>query len=252
MFKNTSELGSFGEFCYQKYVKIKGLQIIKEGIIECDFIVSGNRRVDVKSTQTSNKKYCGKRYGSDISYDLISVANDVVKVFPDKESPIKEFGESLIGNFEDLWNEWKSQLSINKVKIFNRHRENRRIIEMKLKKFFIEKSKSVRVIFRGSVTSRWATAPDNLPGRESVYSKYDFTAFVQMQTVGTEEKISEIYIFDKSEFDHIKMLDPDSRQSNKGISRVVDLKSYKNDDYFKEYVFAGIEDLYLRFSLEND
>ena len=73
-----------------------------------------------------------------------------------------------------------------------------------------------------------------------------------MQTVGTEEKISEIYIFDKSEFDHIKMLDPDSRQSNKGISRVVDLKSYKNDDYFKEYVFAGIEDLYLRFSLEND
>ena len=241
-FKNSQALGSFGEFCYSKFTKAKGIEIEKVGILEYDFNVCNSLKVDVKTTQSKKIKYSGKRVREDISYDIISVINDKVTIYPDSSSPLLKFSGCVIGDLSSLYDEWllsKSNKNIL-IKTQNIHKQKRNLIDNCIKSYFPDKK--IRVVFRGSVSkTRWSSSPDNLPGSPSNVKNYDVTIFVQMITGSEFEEINRIYLFNHDDFNNIKMKEPDRRQSNKGVLKVIDYEWYELN--FPTFVFNNLEEL---------
>ncbi len=117
LFKNAQLLGSFGEFCYQKFAVSKGFNVEKVGILEYDFDVEPSHKVDVKTTQLNKEKYTGKRIRSDISYDVIRITKEEVVIYPDLISPLHKFYGSVIGNIKILHEEWLTYKSSKKSDI---------------------------------------------------------------------------------------------------------------------------------------
>ena len=103
MFKNTSELGSFGEFLYLKFVRSKGMSIEKEGIFEHDFIINNEFIIDVKTTEKNNTKWSGKRANPEFIYDMITVNDGIVKIFPDLNSPLIYYSGHILGETNELF-----------------------------------------------------------------------------------------------------------------------------------------------------
>ena len=241
-FKNYQQLGSFGEFCYQKFALAKMLPIEKVGILEYDFNVATSHKVDVKTTQTKKIKFTGKRVRADISYDLVRVADDKVTIYPDLTSPLVKFSGSVIGAIASLYEEWLLNKSIKPkpVRTSNEHKIKRNAIQQSIADIFPDKR--VRVVFRGSVSkTRWSGSPDNLPGSTSKTQNSDMTVFVQMLTVENLEEINRIYLFYHDSFENIKMKTPNKRQLNKGIVKVIDLKWYEVN--FPSFIFNSFEEL---------
>lgn len=242
-FTNNQQLGSFGEFCYQRFASSKGFPIEKVGILEYDFNVSTSNKVDVKTTQTKKIKFTGKRVRGDISYDIVRVAGNEVTIYPDLMSPLAKFSGSVIGAFALLYEEWLLNKSIKKsrsLRTSNEHKIRRNSIQQSIREFF--PNKSVRFVFRGSVSkTRWSNSPDNLPGSTSKIKNNDITVFVQMLTVGDTEEISRIYLFYHESLKNIKMNTPVKRQVNKGIVKVIDFKWYESN--FSSFIFNSLEEL---------
>jgi hypothetical protein len=244
VFSNRAELGSFGEFVYQRFVKTLGLEITKEAILESDFLVDGKFYVDVKTTQNHKTKYTGLRVRKDISYDLVVVHDEKVRLFPDVSSPV--YGQSgvLLGDLAKLVQEWRSAgSSISKNGIDNPHKRNRlHIKESILNQFSSANRRNVRVVFRGAVSqTRWSSSPDNVPGNSRTIAKYDLTIFVQMITSESSEAINKIYVFPHDLFPKVKMNSPDKRQERKGIIEVVDFESYMQNH--NNLIFDNLNDL---------
>ena len=241
-FKNSQQLGSFGEFCYQKFAIQNGFSIEKIGILEYDFVVFASHKVDVKTTQTKKVKFTGKRVRSDISYDIVSVVDNKVTLYPDLTSPIIRFSGHVIGDIDVLYSEWMlNKSSKNKiVKKTNIHKFRRNLIEKNLQIIF--PNKRLRVIFRGSVSkTRWSSSPDNIPGSFSKINNHDLTVFVQMLTLEESEEINKIYLFNHDRFNLIKMKTPDKRQIKKGIKNVIDFDWYEKNQ--PSLIFNSIEEL---------
>lgn len=243
-FTNRSNLGSFGEFCYRKFVISKGISIERTGILEYDFDIShaGTYKIDVKSTQTQKIKFTGKRIRADISYDLVSVREDQVFLYPDLRSPLIKYHGCTIGYFGPLHEEWLLHKStkIASSKKANTHRSKRGLIAKSIQDIF--KGKKLRVIFRGSVSkTRWNSSPDNLPGSDRVINGYEITFFVQLLTVGDSEKIERIYIFNHDSLGSIRMEAPVKRQSSKGIKNVIDFVWFEQN--FPSLIFNSLDEL---------
>lgn len=242
LFKNSQELGSFGEFCYQKFALEKQLQIEKRGILEYDFFVDGGKKIDVKSTQSSATKYSGKRVRDDISYDVISVVGNIVTIYPDSNSPLHHYFGYQIGDVDSLYCQWQSYRDDKKARIKkdNPHQLKRREIKKQIEK--ICPTKKIRIIYRGSVSkTRWRSSPDNIPGGEKVLKDYQLTVFVQMITSGDDESISRIYLFDHALITKFKMMSPDSRQLQKGVKEVIDFEWF--DHNYPQYIFTSLDSL---------
>jgi hypothetical protein len=242
MFANRAELGSFGEFVYQRFVKSLDLQISKEAILESDFLIDKKFYVDVKTTQTNKMKYDGLRVRDNISYDLIVVFNGNVMLFPDKSSPLINHYGVLLGELNSLVKEWQdckhlTQKSLNS----NPHKDKRLAIKgVILQQFPLTKKKRVRIIFRGSVSeTRWSSSPDNIPGSVDTIAKYDLTVFIQMITVGDAESIKRIYVFPHNLLSKVPMKTPDKRQLQKGIIDVVDYEAYAK--IFRHLIFSNLD-----------
>lgn len=148
IFNNAQQLGSFGEFCYQKFALANGFSIEKVGILEYDFNVSYSHKVDVKSTQTKKIRFTGKRVREDISYDIVSVIDNKVTLYPDLTSPLSGFSGGVIGEITSLYEEWslhkntkiksqKIQTFINPEEILSKHLLNKSFKIRGLGLFFV-------------------------------------------------------------------------------------------------------------------
>jgi len=247
MFKNTSELGGFGEYVYLKFVQSKGMNIKKEGIFEHDFIVNNEFLIDVKTTEKNKKKWSGKRTNPKFIYDLITINDGIVKIFPDLNSPLIHYSGQILGETNDLFAQWLDFKKKNKSnpirKARNKHILNRDLIESQIISIFENTSlKKVRCIFRGSVSkTRWSSSPDNLPGSYKKINDNDATIFIQMFSNNHSETISNIFLILHDSLSDIKMKLGDKRQSNKGILSVVDLEWFAENKC--DFVFERVEDL---------
>ena len=239
---NKSHIGSLGEFAYEKFAILKGFEIKKTGILEHDFLINDCYKIDVKSTKVNKSKFNGKRVSESINYDLIVFRDDKVFLLPDKGSPLKKFYGECLGDFEKIytqWQDWRKQNTTRSNTRGNAVRNARKEIKKEL--LYLSKFiGNIRVIFRGSVSqTRWSSAPDNLPGSNSVQHKFKATFFVQMQTKEEFEIITDIYYFDHAAIEKFPFLAPDSRQSKKGIARVIDLQQFKLSA--PQFVFSDLE-----------
>jgi len=241
---NHSQLGSFGEFVYSEYLKSLGFQIDVARILQRDFEVHYDGKkigIDVKTTKTHKTKFSGKRFSKEIIYDLVQVRNNLVKIFPDTNSPLSKDKEILIGNIDQLVSKWvlnKKDKSIQGPQ--NTHQINRRNLKNEILKIF-PKIKT-RVIFRGMVSqTRWKSRPDNLPGKESTIKRFELTIFVQMVTLDNSEEIKNIFVIPHSILSEIRMAMPDTRQKNKNITQVIDLELFSQD--FPHLLLKDIQSL---------
>jgi hypothetical protein len=247
MFKNTAELGSFGEFVYLNFVRSKGMSIEKEGIFEHDFIINNQFLIDVKTTEKNKTKWSGRRINPDFIYDMITVHDGFVKIFPDLNSPLISFSGQILGKTNYLFDQWidfKKQIKSNPIRrVSNKHTLNRDLIESQIISLFANNSlKRIRFIFRGSVSkTRWSSSPDNLPGSLKKINENDVTIFIQMFSNNHSESISKIFLILHDSLSDIKMKQGDKRQVNKGILSVVDLEWFA--EHKCDFVFDGIEDL---------
>lgn len=245
MFRTTAEKGSFGEYCYMLFAKENGFLIRKEGILECDFIVSDKYLIDVKTTESEKVKYVGTRISENISYDVISIKDGIVKIYPDLISPLKNFSGDVIGKTDVLLDRWRQSKKTGKVLRSQKsiHKENRNSIKSEILDLFKKsKNEKLRIVFRGLVSNtRWKSSPDNLPGSVSQIANNDITVFVQMKSENNAEKVSKIYIFKHIDLYKFPMKNTDQRQKNKGIEKVIDLEEFEKK--FPELIFENMEGL---------
>jgi len=250
LFRTKSQLGSFGEFCYVKFARLQEIPIQRTGILEYDFIVANEYCVDVKTTQSRKTSYSGKRVRENVSYDLISVRDGVVKIFPDRVSPLNHYRGEKIGDLEELYSEWQNNKGLHKdvSRAQDIHRINRKNIKNDLFKIFEAYDlRKIRVIFRGTVSkTRWSSSPDNLPGSSKVVKTNDLTIFVQMHAEDQQEYIEKIFLLKHDMFPVIKMMRPDPRQMAKGIEMILDLEWFESN--FPQHVFGDIESMKRKLS----
>jgi len=242
---NHSQLGSFGEFVYSEYLKSLGFQIDVARILQRDFEVHYDGKkigIDVKTTKSQKTWFSGNRFSKEIIYDLVQVRNNLVKIFPDKNSPLSKDKEILIGSIDQLVSKWVLNIKGKSIKgAQNTHQINRRNLKIEILKIF-SKIKT-RVIFRGMVSeTKWKSKPDNLPGKESVINRFELTIFVQMVTLDNSEEIKSIFVIPHSILSEIRMAKPDTRQKNKNIAQVIDLGLFSQD--FPHLMLKDIKSLH--------
>lgn len=245
MFKNASTLGAFGEFVYQSFCESQGFICHRTNFCHTDFLItpqSGGQEtfVDVKSTQNRMVGYRGKRFHSEIAYETVAVFNGTVSLIPDPKSPFYGSGKLTLGSLESLIQRWDSSPnSQNKKAPLNEQ------LFRELKAVFASSQyPKVRFVERGDASSkRWTGTVDNLPGSSAIIAKADATVFIQYGCSDFIQVISTIMIFphDSIRRGEIRMLEPNTRQKNKGIIEVIDLNSFKED--FPDLVFSSVESL---------
>jgi len=246
MFNNKSQLGAFGEYVYKTYCESIGFNCKRTNYCHTDFMISNQangevKYIDVKTTLAKKNRYSGVRYGEDIAYDLVYVNEDYVYIYPDKNSPLFSNTSIKVGEVAELEKHWR-QYQPSEAKLLNE-----RDIEIfeELKGIFKDtKYKKIRLIQRGDASQkRWSGTIDNLPGSESLLSKYSATVFVQFGCSGFAQIVDHI-IFFPHEFistGAVKMGKLTDRQHKKGIKEVIDISMYKNDH--PDYVFKSLEDV---------
>lgn len=153
--KNNSQLGSFGEFVYKKFAESLGITAQKVNILEHDFVLNDQYKVDVKTSCTEKTRYTGKRVANDICYDLIVVFNGFVTIYPDKNSPLKKHYGVCIGESDVLEQEWLSskKMTYQKKKESgrNKYKLSRDLLASQIRLIFKGTSyHRIRFVFRGS------------------------------------------------------------------------------------------------------
>jgi hypothetical protein len=246
MFKNTSALGAFGEHVYQNFCEIHGFFCKRTNYCHTDFHITRKRDhisifVDVKSTLSRRNGYHGKRFHDEIAYETIAVWDGRVVLIPDQKSPHHNQGSYDLGPLDTLYDQWKKNPKKNQRKksFSHEHRYH------ELKSLF-DKSQypRVRLVERGDASSkRWTGTVDNLPGGAKAIDDNDATLFIQYDCQNFQQVISKIMLFphDLIHSGKIQMAKPNARQINKGITQVIDLKSFSND--FPSFVFPDIKSL---------
>jgi len=237
-FPNTAAIGSFGEFCYEKFIKSKELKIEKMHKWGYDFLVSESYKVDVKATGKDIFKYVGEKKPK-IIYDLVKVeeSKNKVTIYPDSPSPIYKYIGTEIGPLNLLFDEWKKDKSRKKLSEPKKpHKLKENLITEEIRNLFPHKK--IRCIYRYS-GHKWRGSPDNLPGSDAIIKKFDITFFVKMLPNQEDPVIQKIYRFDHNSFDNdIQMKIPEKRQSNKNISRVIDLEWFEEN--YTDLIFPNI------------
>jgi len=242
-------IGSFGEFIYKEFAKSKNFKVIKTNIGETDIELYSNEikyLIDVKATKNDTDGYKGPRYKNNTLYEQVVISNKYIKINPDKNSPLKSYKKEdlILNNFDELFKKWKSYKSLPKP--INSYQKNRNEIKKKIINIFKEKNINIRVVCRGSVSlTRWSAKPDNLPGSQKIINKYPATIFVQLAYNDNEsENISKIFFIDhKNLGKKIKLVEPDKRQKNKGIHKVIDFKAFQEE--LPEFIFKNLSDFKL-------
>ena len=245
-FLNQSQLGAFGEFVYKTHCESLGLQIDRTNFCHTDFLVQSKGTnqsyyVDVKSTLSDKKKYQGKRYHDNIAYELLLILRGRVLIVPDHNSPLQSKSRHDLGEFSDWLAKWQENSEIA-------HKKESKLddsIIMELKDLFSQMNcPRLRIVERGDASGkRWTGTVDNLPGSSTVIDSKDVTVFFKFGCEDFKEKISKIYLIWHSllHAKQIKMQKPDSRQTKKGITEVIDLTAFTKD--YPNLVFDNLDSI---------
>lgn len=247
-FTNCSQLGSFGEFVYKRFVEQQGYKVERTNFCHTDFLVSiAHERfyVDVKSFPRKNDRYRGRRHHSEIIYDMILVYDGVVHIVPDDRSPFKSLGAQKIESLETLVDAWRTKTaSPGKKRGVGAGDVRNDLAEA----FAAAGFPDWRLVERGDASrTRWSGTVDNLPGTLSTIDTYDATLFIQYGCefsggVFTQSKVEFMLFPHRMIGDgQVPMRTPNKRQQDKGIERVVDLQKFRHEH--SELVFKRIEDL---------
>lgn len=245
-FRNTSQLGAFGEFVYKRFCEKQGHCVERTNYCHTDFLVThkGTGKqiyVDVKASYTAVHGYKNKRFGKDIVYDTILVSAGRVTLIPDDGSFFRDKGKRDLGPIDQLVAEWSSS---HKTKATRKRALSDESFSRLKAAFSVSPYPRFRLVERGDASSkRWTGTVDNLPGSRSTQSKFDATVFVQYGCLNFQQFVSKVMLIphrlllERS----VKMTKPSSRQSKKKISEVMDLVCYECK--FPEYVFEGLDQL---------
>lgn len=244
---NDQRLGDFGEFIYRKYAESQNFKVKQTNVAETDVELSKNDKtylIDVKSSWTKEGGFKGRRSRTDISYDQVTINDDKIKIYPDKNSPLFRDKQIFIIDTDKYFEEWKFKKT-NKQKNKNSYQEFRKELKKKIKNFFkIEKCIDIRVVVRGSVSlTRWSAKPDNLPGSDKMINRYPATVFVQLKYKNDrEEEVSKIFFIKHKELGkNIKLIEADKRQQKKGIKKVIDFEHFRSQN--RNNIFDTFEKL---------
>jgi len=249
LFKNDSEKGAFGEFVYQRYIRsLPGFRIEPRRICEHDFYVRNELgvefRVDVKTTTRDLTRYMGRKGSENISYDLVVIRDERVRLFPDSSSPVAQ-KEILIDDVRSLYKAWKETKLAAREKGTKEQSAAVLSIKRQIYEYGEKHDLRFRLIHRGPASNtKWGKRrPDNVIPKSKDRSKYDFTIFIQMQCVNFNEVLESLYIFRHESLDEIPTFPADRRQQRKGICRVIDLDEYGKG--FPESIFDSMPALFV-------
>ena len=245
-FANKSQLGAFGEFVYKRYCESLGFKVDRTNYCHTDFILSHEKNdssqfVDVKATLTNKAEYKGKRYHKEIAYELIVLFGDEILLSPDRNSPLYGEGRHSLGSIGDWLTQWDQNTEI--VRKRERRLADSNIRDLK-KLFSSTAYPKIRIVERGDASGkRWTGTVDNLPGSCDLIKKNDATIFIEFGCKDFVEEVSKIYLIwhHLLQRNKIKMAKLSSRQINKGIVEVIDLKAFVSE--YPEFVFDNIATL---------
>lgn len=244
---SAQKRGEFAEFVYLYFVRSKKIDASKTNYREIDITLTINNKkiyIDVKSTISGNQRYVGKRPRKDAFYDYVSISDTYTKIYPDKGSPLEKY-ENIIFDTNEMLDKWKKSKPEKRIE-----KQDRKIILNSIKEILLQSKldKEIRVISRGPVSlSGWTSHPDNVPGKESAYKKFNYTIFVQFKYQDEKnndysEIVSKIYIFKHSEFNgKIQLKDSVNRQKIKKIYKVLDWDYF--DKNFQNQIFYSVQEL---------
>lgn len=245
-FKNTSQLGAFGEFAYKRFCERQGYSAERTNYCHTDFLVthkvSGKRLyIDVKASCSAVDGYKNKRFGKDIVYETILVLDGRVTLIPDRGSFFYEMGKKDLGELDQLVAEWSSS---HKPKATRKRALSDEAFSRLKSAFGASPYPRFRLVERGDASSkRWTGTVDNLPGSASTQSKFDATVFVQYGCLNFQQHVLKVMLIPHRLLweRRVAMSEPSPRQRNKKISEVMDLECYECK--FPEYVFEGLDQL---------
>jgi len=244
---SAQKRGEYAEFVYLYFVRSKKIIGIKTNYGEIDItlnIDNKNIYVDVKSTISNNKRYLGKRPRKDAFYDYVSISDTCTKIYPDKGSPLEKY-KNIIFDTKEMLDKWKKSEPEKRIE-----KHDRKIILNSIEDILLKSNlnKQIRVKSRGPVSlSAWKSHPDNIPGKENHYKKFEYTIFVQFKYQDQKnndyrEIISKIYIFKNSELDEkVKLKDSTDRQIAKKIYKVLDWDYF--DKNLQNQIFYSVQEL---------
>ena len=175
MFKNNTQQGNFGEYLYIKFCKKNNIDCDRVNRFGRDIDLA-NAKIDVKTSFTK-KSYSPKTYKPFVKYDVIFIDEDdgSVHLYPEKDSPLrKDFYGVRLGEFTDLYDEWKTSQYEGQAK-FDPIEEEKKEIEEKITQKY-----KLRYIYR-VLTHEWHgdhQHPFNIPG--SCWQKYDATIYLKI------------------------------------------------------------------------
>lgn len=253
--KNISQLlGEFGEYVYRSYCKEQQLECKITKYLRADVTIFHNSKeyfVDVKTTISNEGTYKGqrpqKKYG--YAYEQVFINKDFMKIYPDKNSLLKQFtnsnNEIVIDNTNEQYQ--KYLIAPTETKHITNSEKNRKEIRNTIKKLFQSKNLGCRILERGQVSEEgWGKhKPDNVPGKKSLYKKYDYNILINYKDIEFDkEEIKEIYLFKTSLIgNQIKLIEPTlDIQKKKKIEGLIDYDDFKLNN--SKYYFTNLDSFY--------
>ena len=254
--KNISQLlGEFGEYVYRSYCRQQQLECKITKYLRADVIIFHNSKeyfVDVKTTISNQGLYKGqrpqKKYG--YAYEQVFVNKDLIKIYPDENSLLKQFtnnnDEIVIDNTNEQYQKYLT--APIEVKYITNSEKTRDKIRNKIEQIFINKNLKCRILERGQVSEEgWGklNPPFNVPGKKSLYQKYDYNMLINYKDIAFDkEEVKEIYLFKTSLIgNQIKLIEPMSNLiKNRTIDYVIDYDDFKLNN--SEYYFTSLDNLY--------
>ena len=251
--KKKQGLGVFGEFVYRFYCRQKKFKCAITNYLRADVVIfhTEQRFVDVKTSTSNAGPYKGdkpqKKYN--YAYDQVFVNKDLIKIFPDENSLLKEFvnnnNEIVIENSNDQYQKFLNKPKENKY--ITNSQKIREEIQVKIKKLFESKNLACRILERGQVSEEgWGKhKPDNVPGKKSLYMKSDYNMLINYRDIEFDkEEVKDIYLFKSSLIGNkIKLVEPTLKiQKSKKIEGLIDYDDFKLNN--SKYYFTSLDNLY--------
>tara|TARA_B110000285_G_scaffold206755_1_gene245579 strand:- start:423 stop:1253 length:831 start_codon:yes stop_codon:yes gene_type:complete len=253
--KNMSQLlGEFGEFIYRSYCRDQQLECKITKYLRADVVIFYNSIkyfVDVKTTISNSSTYKGKRPQKkyNYAYDQVFITKEIIKIYPDENSLLKKFAninnEIVIENANKKYQGYL--IAPSEARYITNSEKKRDEIQSKIKKLFKNKNLKCRILTRGQVSEEgWGKhKPDNVPGKKSLYEKYDYSMLINFKDVNFDsEEVKEVYLFKTGLIGNkIKLIEPIlDIQKKKSIKALIDYDDFRVNN--SEYYFTNLENFY--------
>ena len=250
-FKNSSDLGEFGEYIYIKICEKNNIIAERTNYCLHDILIIKDKKyyIDVKTSQSQKKIKWGGLRKQGIFYDFVCINLDnTISIYPDKDSPISSLTDLSAGCIKI--NQKTANKYYNDFRSFNSSHSRKKnnpdciaCLERELRTNY--NHFLIRVLYRGE--HKWKGYPDNIPGSKKIIDKYDYTIFCKTTCTHSHDKeiINQFFLIPHYLYKcdmNLTSMTPTKRQKNKSIDQILDWK-YFNQKYNK-LIFVSKKSLY--------